>query len=241
MMCCAINAYTQTQVIAHRGYWDKLGCAQNSISSLKNAIDIEVYGSELDVWITQDGTLVLNHDENYQGVIIQKAMYADLSALRLVNGEPLPTLQQYVDVMKKQHKTRLIIEIKPHNTSESNIRAADAVVRVIDESGIADMVDYVSFSEHICKELIKLNPKHRVAYLSGDKSPQELKVAGYWGFDYDKECLKKNPTWIKEAKNLGLTTDVWTVNNVEDMQYFISQGIDFITTNNPQLLKGLLE
>ncbi|KAA6316880.1 hypothetical protein EZS27_032879 [termite gut metagenome] len=241
LMCCTVNAYTQTQIIVHRGYWDKLGSAQNSISSLKNAIDIEVYGSELDVWITQDDTLVLNHDEGYQGVIIQKAMYADLSALRLVNGEPLPTLQQYIDVMKKQHKTKLIVEIKPHNTSESDIRAADAVVRVIDKNGIADRVDYISFSEPICQELITLNPKHRVAYLSGDKSPKELKSSGYWGLDYNKECLKKNPTWIKEAQNLGLTTNVWTVNNVEDMKYFISQGIDFITTNDPQLLKGLLE
>jgi glycerophosphoryl diester phosphodiesterase len=33
---------------------------------------------------------------------------------------------------------------------------------------------------------------------------------------------------------------VWTVNNVEQVQYFISQGIDYITTDNPQLLKGLL-
>ncbi|KAA6337146.1 hypothetical protein EZS27_014747 [termite gut metagenome] len=240
-MCCTINVYAQTRVIAHRGYWDKLGSAQNSISSLKNAIDIGVYGSELDVWMTQDGALVLNHDENYQGVIIQKATYADLSALRLVNGEPLPTLQQYIDVVKKQHQTKLIVEIKPHDTSESDIRAANAVVRVIDESGIADIVDYISFSEHICKELIILNPKHRVAYLSGDKSPEELKAAGYWGLDYAGEYLKKNPTWIKEAKELGLTTNVWTVNNVEDMQYFISHGIDFITTNNPQLLKGVLE
>jgi glycerophosphoryl diester phosphodiesterase len=89
--------------------------------------------------------------------------------------------------------------------------------------------------------LIRLDPRHRVAYLNGDKSPQELKDEGYWGLDYAWDVLKEqHPEWIREAKELGLTVNVWTVNRVEQMQYFISQGVDFITTDNPQLLKGLL-
>jgi glycerophosphoryl diester phosphodiesterase len=238
---CIINSYSQPQIIAHRGFWDKLGSAQNSISSLQNAINMGgVYGSELDVWLTKDSVLVLNHDDSYGGVTIRTATFAELSALRLVNGEPLPTLQQYIDVAKKQNKTKLIVEIKPHHSAESDIRAADAVVKTIDENGVADMVDYISFSEQICKELIKLNPKHRVAYLNGDKSPQQLKDEGYWGLDYNSGILKKQPEWIKEAKKLGLTTNVWTVNNLDELQYFIAEDVEFITTNNPELLKGLV-
>ena len=231
----------QTQIIAHRGYWDKSGSAQNSLSSLKNAIDMGVYGSELDVWLTKDGVVVLNHDASYQGVTIKTATYEELSALRLVNGEPLPALQQYVDIAKKQDKTKLIVEIKSHDAPKADVRAAAETVKLINENGIADRVDYISFSEHVCKELIRLDPKHRVAYLNGDKSPKELKTEGYWGLDYAWDVLKeKHPEWIKEAKALGLTVNVWTVNNVERMQYFISQGVDYITTDNPQLLKGLL-
>jgi glycerophosphoryl diester phosphodiesterase len=237
---CFIGSYAQTKIIAHRGFWDKLGSAQNSISSLNNAISIGAYGSELDVWITTDGVLVINHDDRFQGVNIQTVTYAELSELRLVNGEPLPTLQQYIDIIKKQHQTKLVLEIKPHNSAENDVRAANAVVKVINESGISDIVDYISFSSTICKELIRLNPKHRVAYLSGDKSPQELKTEGYWGFSYNGGVLKKYPTWIQEAKKLNLTTNVLTIDNLEELQYFIAQEVDFITTNNPQLLKGLL-
>jgi glycerophosphoryl diester phosphodiesterase len=247
LMACAIsscvcnNNSAQPQIIAHRGFWDKLGSAQNSISSLQHAIDFGAYGSELDVHLTKDGYLVLNHDDDYQGVNVQNATYAELSELRLANGEPLPTLQQYIEVVKQQSKTKLIVEIKPHHSPEVDVRAANAVVRAINESGIADLVDYISFSADICAELIKLNPQHRVAYLNGDKSPQELKAEGYWGLDYDGDNLRKeHPTWIKEAKELGLTTDVWTINNMEEMQYFIEQGVDDITTNHPELLKGLL-
>jgi glycerophosphoryl diester phosphodiesterase len=240
-LCGATGAQAQTQIIAHRGYWDKLGAAQNSLSSLENAIKMGAYGSEIDVWLTKDGVLVLNHDETYQGVDMQTATYEEISALRLVNGEPIPTLPQCIDIVKQQNRTKLIVEIKPHTTPEADIRVARETVKRINEGGIAEIVDYISFSEQVCKELIKLNPKHRVAYLNGEKSPKQLKAEGYWGLDYEWTVLmEKHPEWIKEAKALGLTTNVWTVNNAERMQYFISQGIDYITTDNPQLLKGLL-
>ncbi|GHT51096.1 glycerophosphoryl diester phosphodiesterase [Bacteroidia bacterium] len=242
-MLFAISSYgsVNTQIIAHRGFWDKLGSAQNSVSSLRNAIDFGAYGSELDVHLTRDGYVVLNHDDKYQGVNIQEATYAELSALRLANGEPLPTLQQYIEVAKTQNRTKLIVEIKSHHSPEADVRVANAVVNVINDSGIADLVDYISFSADICKELIKLNPQHRVGYLNGDKSPQELKAEGYWGLDYNKGTLHDDhPTWIKEAKELGLTTNVWTVNSLEEMQYFLQQGVDYITTDHPELLKGLL-
>ncbi|MDR0815399.1 MAG: glycerophosphodiester phosphodiesterase [Bacteroidales bacterium] len=239
---CVLSSYAQPKIIAHRGFWDKLGSAQNSLASLENAIKMgEVYGSELDVWITKDGKLVLNHDSNFQGVSIEASTYAELSALRLANGEPLPTLQQYIDMVKKQDKTKLIVEIKGHSTAANDIRAAAAVAQVINDNGIADLVDYISFSQTVCRELIRLNHAHRVAYLSGDKSPKELKDEGFRGLDYHYGTLKDaHPEWIKEAKALGLTVNVWTVNDLELMQYFIMQGVDYITTDNPQLLKGLL-
>ncbi|GAP71708.1 glycerophosphoryl diester phosphodiesterase [Candidatus Symbiothrix dinenymphae] len=238
--CAFGNDGVNTQIIAHRGFWDKLGSAQNSVSSLRNAIAVGAYGSELDVHLTRDGYVVLSHDDKYQGVNIHGATYAELSALRLVNGEPLPSLQQYIEVVKTQNRTKLIVEIKPHHSPEADVRVANAVVNVINESGIADLVDYISFSADICKELIRLNPQHRVGYLAGNKSPQELKAEGFWGLNYSAGTLRDHPTWLKEAKELGLTTMVWTVNSLEEMQYFLQQGVDYITTDNPELLKGLL-
>jgi len=90
------------KIIAHRGFWNLTGSAQNSLSSLKNAIDLEVYGSELDVWITTDGVVVLNHDATWQGVNIEQSSYAGLAALRLSNGEPIPTLQQCIELIKNR-------------------------------------------------------------------------------------------------------------------------------------------
>jgi glycerophosphoryl diester phosphodiesterase len=184
--------------------------------------------------------VVLNHDSTFHSIDIETADYADLLPFKLPNGEDIPTLQQYIDRVKQQQQTRLILEIKSHRTVENENRAVAAIIRLVDENGIAGQVDYISFSENICRELIKSNSKHRVAYLSGNKSPEELKQEGYWGLDYQCGILKQHPEWIRDAHRLGLTVDVWTVNQAGDLQYFISQGIDCITTDNPQLLKGLL-
>jgi glycerophosphoryl diester phosphodiesterase len=199
-----------TRIIAHRGYWDKSGAAQNSLAALNNAIELGVYGSESDVWITADNVLVLNHDATYGGVNIENSPYSEIAPLRLSSN------------------------------NVNNKRCVDAVVKAVNDSEATDLVDYIAFSSYVCEELIKSNPQHRVAYLNGNLTPAALKEAGYWGLDYTVNILNSNVAWVNQAKDSGLTVNVWTVNSIEDMQYFISTGVDFITTDNPHTLKELL-
>ena len=56
---------------------------------------------------------------------------------------------------------------------------------------------------------------------------------GIKGLDYTLDRYTSNPTWIQEAKDLGLTTNVWTINDTNDMIKCNNLGIDFITTDNP--------
>ena len=53
--------------------------------------------------------------------------------------------------------------------------------------------------------------------------------------------IKKHPEWIKEAHELGLKVNVWTVDEVEDMKSLIEQKVDFITTNEPVILQEELK
>ena len=86
--------FAQTRVIAHRGYWDCEGSAQNSITALVKSAEAGVYGSEFDVSITADGVPVVNHDDDIQGHVIETSRYADIKDLKLPNGETLPTLER---------------------------------------------------------------------------------------------------------------------------------------------------
>ena len=228
------------KVIAHRGFWNRAGSAQNSINSLEGAIAMGAYGSETDVYITTDDVLVINHDPSFNGVVIETSPYSAIKDFRLSNGEPIPLLEQFIEVLKKQDQTKLILEIKPHSTVANENRAVAAIVKLVNDSGVAHLVDYISFSANICNELIKANPQNRVAYLNGDKTPEQLKAEGYWGLDYDINTLKSRTGWISQARSLGLTTNVWTVNSTADMQFFINFEVDFITTDYPLDLKNYL-
>ena len=59
---------------------------------------------------------------------------------------------------------------------------------------------------------------------------------GVTGLDYHYLVFKKYPEWIAEAKQLHLVLNVWTVNKEEDIDYFLEQGFDQITTNEPELV-----
>ena len=106
--------------------------------------------------------------------------------------------------------------------------------------GTRVIFDYISFSMNICKELVREAPDAPVYYLEGDVTPKELKELGVAGFDYHYKILQKHPEWIKEAHELGMKTNSWTVNDEKVMRWLIDQKIDFITTDKPVELKQIL-
>jgi glycerophosphoryl diester phosphodiesterase len=230
----------QTKAIAHRGYWNTEGAAQNSVASLRKAAEAGVYGSEFDVVITQDGIPLVNHDDSIQGYRIETTPYRLLKDLRLSNGETLPTLERYLEEGKKMQAIRLILEIKPQAEEANERRLVQTVLAMVKEKELEERVDYISFSLFACKELIRLAPQARAAYLGGDLPPAELKKAGLTGLDYPYRALNENPDWIQKAKDAGLSTNVWTVNEPEMMKAFIEQGVDYITTDRPVDLLQLL-
>ena len=81
-------------VIAHRGAWKKHNLPENSIASLRQAIALKCYGSEFDIRMTADDSLIINHDTTYNNLPIEKTNYAGLVIFKLANGEKLPTLRE---------------------------------------------------------------------------------------------------------------------------------------------------
>lgn len=227
------------QVIAHRGYWKTSGSAQNSLAALYNAHNIGVYGSEFDVHITRDGVVVVFHDD-IEDVKIEDANYADIKNKRLSNGETLPTLAAYLAAAQSLGHTRLILEVKEHAKKSDEDRCVDAILRQVAKAHLADRVEYISFIKHACDYLVANAPKGaKVSYLNGDLTPKQAQEAGYAGIDYEDQVWRAHPTWIKEAKQLGLITNVWTVDKTSDLKWFLAKGIGFVTTNEPVKAKAL--
>ena len=235
------NMANAQKIIAHRGYWDTENNAQNSIKSLKSAQEINAYGSEFDVIISADDVLMVNHDDVYQGNTVEKTNSSILKTLKLANGENMPTLEEYFAQGKQNPNVKLILELKPHSSKEIEDRAVNKVIEVIKKNKIAQQIEIISFSQNICNEFKKLAPEFHVSYLNGDLSPKEVKERGWNGVDYHYSVFQKNPTWVKDAKKLGLLVNVWTVNDPKVMQEMIDFDVDYITTDKPLVLKEILK
>lgn len=233
--------FADNPVVAHRGAFKKNNLPENSIAALKEAIRLRCTGSEFDIWMTADDSLIINHDPHYNKLKVEKTSYQELAATPLSNGEKLPTLRQYIIAGLANNKsTRLIFEIKPSASKERGLLIAEKVVAMIRQYNAQKMAVYISFDYEICKRILQLEPNASIQYLNGDIAPAQLRKDGINGADYHHSIFTKNPGWIAEAKENNIVLNAWTVNKKEDMERLLKQGFHFITTNEPELLLSLL-
>lgn len=236
-----LTAVAQPKIVAHRGYWRTDGSAQNSITSLQKAAAVGCYGSEFDVWLTADGVPVVFHDATIDGIRIEDTTFATLMNHRLQNGEFIPTLQQYLAEGSKIEGCQLILEIKPHRNEVRDKRIADMCVELVRTLGLEKKTEYISFSKVVCQRLHEITPDSKVAYLNGELAPAQIKEMGLTGIDYNEKVFVKHPEWLQEAKQLGVEVNVWTVDGEENLRHHVNlEGVDLITTNDPEILKGIL-
>lgn len=229
-------------IVAHRGAWKKNNLPENSIAALRHAIDLKLPGSEFDVWRTADDSLVINHDAHYNKMLIEETNYADLIKFKLSNGEKLPTLHEYISEGKRNNKqTLLVCEIKPSEISkERGKKTALMAVETIKKLKADKNTCYISFDYDILKQIRIVDAETSLQYLEGNKSPKEVKADKINGVDYHYSVFQKHPEWIQEAKDNKIILNAWTVNEAADMDWIINQKFNYITTNEPELLKERL-
>ena len=249
----SVSALAQPKVVAHRGYHAIDGSCRNSIEALRQAQKMGLYGSECDINLTADGVIVVAHGglhpdkiykrgENIKRLDIQRSTYEELKAIKLENGEVIPTLEEYLVQLKKSNSTKLIIEVKSHYSQAKESEIIRKTVDLVAKYGLNDMVEYIAFRPWVCYELEKMVPKGTpIAYLNGDYNPEYVESMGVSGIDYNYKVLYKKPEWIKQCHERGLTVNVWTVDDEAELRWVIEQGVDYITTDNPVLATELIK
>ena len=226
------------QIVAHRGHWKPDGSAQNSIRALIKADSVGADAVELDVWISADSVLYVNHDPAFNGVTIEKANSDELSKLRLANGEPLPTLDSYLEIAKGL-RPDIVLEVKTHSDPQREDLAVPMIIDMIAEKGLTDRTSYITFSRNSFDNLVAMSGRP-VQFLSA-ADPDMLNNIGGSGADYHISAFRSNPEWIKRIHDLGLTVNIWTVDTPADIQWCINHGADYITTDEPELAMQLVD
>ena len=229
------------KIVAHRGAHAG-GATENSLQALRQAMDANYYGIELDVWLTSDGRAVVHHDGVASGDTFANSTYDQIQNITLANGEKLPTLESYLTTFKNkmnESSSKLIVEIKTHPQLDRTLAAVDATMAMIDEMGLKSRVEYIAFSYDACKHIVSKQPDAIVGYLSGDRAPAGVLADGIKSIDYSSGALAGHPEWISQARNLGMIVNVWTVNTASEMLSFIGKGVHYITTDAPATLLEL--
>lgn len=234
-------AAEKPKVIAHRGYWEIDGSAQNSIRSLVKADSVGCFASEFDVWMTADSVCVVNHDPKINGIVIETSPASVVLAQKLSNGENVPTLDAYLAQAAKL-PIRIVCEMKTHNNARLEKQCIDSILALVKRYGLEDRVDYITFSKNGFVNFIKRAPKGTPVYfLNGDYIPEQVKFLKGAGIDYAFKVMKKHPDWIKRTHDLGMKVNVWTVNEPDQIQWCIDNGVDFITTNFPERVQQMID
>ena len=235
-------------IVAHRGFWKSKagGMSENSIASLKAAQDNGFWGSECDIHITADDVVLVNHNDDIEGKLIETHNYADFEQDLLPNGEKRPTLDEYLDQAAKSTTTKLVIEFKKHKVQDREDRMVEKTIEALKAHGLYDpeRVLFISFSRHICDLIAEGHPQFINQFLSANvvknESPVHYAKRGINGIDYYYVMFNANPKWISQAHELGMSVNAWTVNEEKDMLKMIELGIDAITTNYPLVTRELL-
>lgn len=244
-----IDQGNKIAIVAHRGYWNckKAGFSENSIASLKAAQDAGLWGSECDVQLTADNVVIVNHNNDIEGKLIREHDFADFEKDLLPNGERRPTIDEYLDQAAKSTKTILVIEFKKQNTPVREDLLVEKTLAAMKRHGLYNpkRIAFISFSQHICEVLAKDCPQFINQYLSSnkkvDENPSKYASLGINGVDYHYDLFKNHPNWVSLAKKLGMSVNVWTVNDQPTMQEMIDLGVHAITTNEPLQVRKLLK
>ena len=239
---CSMHAQ-EIKVIAHRGYWncEEAGYAKNSIAALVQAQEKGFWGSEFDVNMTADGELLVIHDSKIDGMQIESHHSSCFEDYKLENGEPIPTLDAYLEQGAKAPGTKLVLELKKHSTAEVETKAVEKVIEKLKAYGLysPQRVMFISFSHHACREFVRLAPGFDVQYLGFTKSPASLAKEGISGIDYNYMTLLAYPASIREAKRNGMDINAWTIRKIGVARKLIDKGIGYITTDIPEEIQNI--
>lgn len=236
LIATAVTASAQ-EVVAHRGYHAKASGAHNSIEAFKEAEKSGFTHIEFDIVRTAEGRRIVAHGPKHGEMTISESTLDSLRHEPLVNGEPLPTLEEYLDMATLYPATHLVVEIKCDSEAEERL-SCDIVVEELEQRELLARSTFISFSPLICD--ILSSKGYPTLYLKGDMKPREAAKRGYKGINYHIGVYRKRPGWIGKAHRRDMVVGVWTVNEESDAEWAIDKHIDLITSDNPEMVRGLI-
>lgn len=228
---------------AHRG--DTLVAPENSLEAIRSSVAQSIDAVEIDVQMTKDGVVVLNHDYNLQRMAsvpkrVSELDYEEIARLNIAKagGEPdefvrIPMLSEVLGEVLG--KSKLIIDLKPYGSGE---QLAEHVVALIEQFDMVQDCYIQSFDRSTLQHIRSLNPDIKIGqilyFALGDLSLLDVDF-------YTIEQIMLTEQLVERAHKKGREVWVWTVNSERNLKEVLKFEIDGIITDYPARAHNMVE
>ena len=232
------------KVFAHRGASHY--APENTLPAFALAAAQGADGIELDVHLSQDGELVVIHDEELDRTtdgtgLVRDHTLTQLQALCADNHMPgfadarIPTLREVLALVRP---TPLLVNIELKTGVLSYEGIEQKALDLVREMGMADRVIWSSINHYSIETVRQLAPEAETAYLYSDIICGVERYAAAHGVRGLHPGLwnVKMTDLLQRYLASGLAVRVWTVDAAADLRWLLAAGADVITNDPPLAL-----
>jgi glycerophosphoryl diester phosphodiesterase len=228
--------------IAHRGASGQY--PENTALAFKKAIEAGADMIELDCQLTQDGHVVVFHDERLtrtagvRGTVRSKTL-AQLKKLDIgrwrknsFKGEHILTLEEALECVSGN--TDLCLEIKAYDDSAPGIELK--ILFIVSHYDYLDRTIISSFNYNCLSRVRELAPEASIGILFGSNVKDDPFEAARRLAANSIQVQKQIVTgeFLSRAWEDGLDVYVWTVNEIKDMEALVSLGVQGLISDFPE-------
>ena len=214
---------------------------ENTIESVKKAIELNVDGIEIDVFKSKTGELVVYHDPflsrlSNSNAFIEQISLDSIKKVELIGGFSIPTLKEIVDIIPE--KIFLNIELKGKDTAnETNI----IIINHLNKFNLPISKFIISsFRWDELKKIRSINKDVPIAILvdSLHKIDDAIKLAK----QISAVALNPNNKFItrgivNKIQSNNIKVYPYTINNPKNIKRMRLMGVDAIITDYPERIK----
>ena len=217
---------------------------EGAIEAYKNGADM----IEMDIYMTKDGVIVLNHDNELlkydENIKIESSNYDDIKSLNFKGHEGIhiPTLEQYFKEFKGKDVI-LVIEIKSGNSE-----IVPALKALLDKYDFYDQSYVITFNGSQLINMMKHIPEVPTGYLTAATYSESgalkelLTNVGNFNASYNPRYLAEyDAEYIRDTMFRGVTTRPWTIDDKPTFFSAIKDGHAAVTTNYCQWTADMIE
>ncbi|GAA3487942.1 MULTISPECIES: glycerophosphodiester phosphodiesterase [Streptomyces] len=214
--------------VGHRG--DPYRFRENTLASIRSALELGADAVEVDVRLTRDGVPVLLHDEKLERLWGHDRWLVDLTKAELdeLTGHGVPTLREAILAVGAR---RLLLDLPGAYTD-----AVRKVVGVVHEAGAGERTYYCGGPAAMLR--VRAADPHAELALSWASSapprPEVIAALTPRWLNYRFPLIDR--ALVDRAHQGGLLVSAWTPDTAGSMRRVLAAGADAIITNRLDLL-----